>query len=221
MAGATFPSPSRPGLEDPVLVLFYMPLRNTIFAKDNFYHLFNRGVSKRKIFLSSDDYHRFLDRLKEYKKEFAIRIHCFCLLPNHFHLLVEQTKNYSVSAFMHKFLLAYAMYFNKKYDNIGPIFQSRFKAKLIDKDEYLTHLSRYIHLQPLKHRKWEVGKLKLYPWSSYPIYLRRKNDDLVDCKVILAYFSKKDSVSDYRDFIESPLLESEVEKISSFLFGSD
>jgi REP element-mobilizing transposase RayT len=186
-----------------------MPTRTTIFVKDNFYHLYNRGVSKREIFLNRADYYRFLDRLNEYKKKFFIELCCFCLLPNHFHLLVAQRGNYSVSDFMQRFLLAHAMYFNKKYENVGPIFQSRFKAKLIDKEEYLIHLSRYIHQQPVKHRKWKVGNLGQYFWSSYPVYLGKKNNDLVNCEEILSYFSKKDSVADYRDFVEVPLSKKE------------
>lgn len=95
------------------------------------------------------------------------------------------------------------MYFNKKHKETGHIFEDRFKAKLVDKDEYLIHLSRYIHLNPAKF----VKKLTSYKWSSYPVYIAKITSDIVDMDFILSYFKrKKDTIEDamdsYRYFVK-------------------
>src|SRR3990172_6687425 len=119
-----------------------MPFRQPIFYKDGYYHVYSRGIEKRKIFLDWADYRRFLARLKDYGRAHSVTILAYCLMPNHYHLLVRQEYDDPLSIFLQKLNLAYSMYFNKKYDRVGPLFQSRFKAKLVDSEEYLLELSR-------------------------------------------------------------------------------
>lgn len=145
-----------------------MPHKNVIrqFAPDHYYHVYNRGVEKRQIFMDELDYGVFLNRLKqmlinpelldkhqilEHIKSFYgdIELVAYCLMPNHFHLLLYQHSDTAVAEFMRTLSTSYTMYFNARYDRVGSLFQGRYKARLIDNDAYLQHISRYIHLNPL------------------------------------------------------------------------
>ncbi|OGY25095.1 MAG: hypothetical protein A2864_02035 [Candidatus Woykebacteria bacterium RIFCSPHIGHO2_01_FULL_39_12] len=179
-----------------------MPAREPIFYKGGYYHIYSRGIEKRTIFQDDADYRRFLNKVKLYGDKYKISVLVYCLMPNHYHLLINQKTDLIVSLFIQRLNLAYSMYFNKRYERVGPLFQGRFKAKLIQTDDYLLHLSRYIHLNP---RELLTGRKTLasYTWSSYPAYVGlRKNDDLTEDKIILDYFSKKDTREDYRKFAE-------------------
>lgn len=176
-----------------------MPFREPIFFEGGFYHIYSRGSEKRVIFLDKADRQRFLNRLKEYKEKHQVSVLCYCLMSNHYHLLVQQTTPEPVSKFVYRLNLAYAMYFNKRYERVGPLFQGRFKAKNIDKDEYLTHLSRYIHLNPLADDSLNVEN---YRWSSLKYYLEDKKDGLINTDVILSFFGN-DPNTEYLKFIKS------------------
>src|SRR3989344_5329848 len=173
------------------------------FQKGSYYHVYNRGNRKQNIFLSYRDYERFLKRTKEYKDEFKISILGYCLMLNHFHFLLRQDTDASLTFFMLKLGTSYAKYFNIKYGEVGSLFQDRFKAKLIEKDEYLLQLSRYIHRNPKDILLQTPGvELADYRWSSYPCYLNKEKNDLVDTSFILNYFSKNDPHGDYKKFVE-------------------
>lgn len=146
-----------------------MPHRNLIriFIADHSYHCYNRGVERRKIFLDAQDYGVFLNRLKrllanpdELKDEEPgrdrlrsfhgeIELVAYCLMPNHYHLLLKQVNETALAEFMRSLSTSYTMYFNKRYQRVGPLFQGRYKARLVDTDAYDLHLSRYIHLNPI------------------------------------------------------------------------
>ncbi len=167
-----------------------MPSRNVVkqFAENQYYHIYNRGVEKRKIFIDDKDYRVFLSYLKvalsaelqEEAKEEAlseieearlrrlrlasdIDLLSYCLMPNHFHLLLFQKGNpRAITQLMRSTMNGYVRYFNKRHKRVGSLFQGSYKASLIDNDSYLWHISRYIHLNP---RQWED-----YPYSSYSYY---------------------------------------------------
>src|SRR3989338_7697833 len=149
-----------------------MPARPQIFIPNGHYHIYNRGHNKNPIFLQTKDYQRYLKRLEEYLKKHDVALLCYCLMPNHVHLLMRQNGDESIERFIHRLHTAYTMYFNKKYERIGAVFQGRFKAKLIETDEYLIHVSRYIHLNPLEILRAQGPALRLdkYPWSSLKEY---------------------------------------------------
>ena len=132
------------------------------FVQGGYYHIYNRGNRKQKIFLHDIDFRRYLAKLKEYKDKHNVTILAYCLMPNHVHFLLRQNSPEPVSTFVQKLHTAYSMYFNKKYEQVGHLFADRFKAKIVTKDEYLTHLSRYIHLNPAKL----VNQLTAYTRSS-------------------------------------------------------
>jgi len=190
-------------------------MRKTTFATDCYYHIYNRGVEKRVIFQGNKDYKRFLLGLEEFNTslpteirsiqlpkteaeppEKLVEIVCFCLMPNHYHLIIKQTVSNGITQFMHKLGTGYAMYFNKKWKRSGILFEGNFKAKLIETDEYLLHLSRYIHLNPVDmiNSHWKedgikdtnrVKKFLLgYYWSSYPIYIKKLTSHLISTEQI-------------------------------------
>lgn len=173
------------------------------FQKDFLYHVYNRGNRKQDIFIGDRDYLKFLKKTKEYKDNFDINILAYCLMPNHFHLLLKQNSEVSVSDFMLRLGTSYAKYFNIKYDQVGSLFQGRFKAKLVESDEYLLELSRYIHRNPLEIQLSTPGvELADYRWSSYTVYLNGIKDELADTSIILDYFEKDNSNGDYSTFVE-------------------
>src|SRR3989344_1418868 len=128
-----------------------MPARAVLFIPDGCYHVYNRGSEKRSIFQSKRDYKKFLYRAKENAQKFSINILCYCLMPNHFHFLLQQTSEASVASFMNVLQLGHAKFFNTKYERIGPLYQGRFKAKSVMSGEYLLQLSAYIHRNPVGH----------------------------------------------------------------------
>jgi len=111
-----------------------MPARNQVFIPNGYYHVYNRGHNKQPIFLHYKDYQRYLTRLKEYLKKHPVTLLSYCLMPNHIHLLLRQNGDESIDRFIHRLHTAYTKYFNIKYERLGAVFQSRFKAKLIESD---------------------------------------------------------------------------------------
>jgi len=185
-----------------------MPGRNLekIYVEDSFYHVYNRGVNKELIFKETADYVVFLSLFKRYLDESPmpnkvggeypwlhdnIELVAFCLMPNHFHALVYQRQLDSMTQLFKSLSTAYGMYFNKKYKRVGPLFQNRFKASLIDKDKYLQHISRYIHLNPKDYRHWD--------FSSLPYYFKDRRAAWVQPQRILELF---DDIDDYSKFLE-------------------
>lgn len=167
------------------------------YADESFYHVYTRGVAKQKVFLDAQDYGYFLGLFKRYLSmqpaKSAARIEypwyspridliAYCLMPNHIHLLVYQQDASAMQDLLRSIMTSYAMYFNKRYKRVGPIFQSRYKASLIDRDNYLDHISRYIHLNPTNWQQYE--------YSSLPYYLRQKNAEWLKPETILSTFKK-------------------------------
>lgn len=175
----------------------YMATRNVTFITDEHYHVFNRGNSKQVIFKNHSDYQRFINLLhlantteninvrnieRDHEDIFSIilesplvKIHAACLLPNHYHILVTPIVDGGLSKFMLKLGTGYSMYFNKKYDRTGSLFEGSYKAKHTDSDEYLKYLFSYIHLNPVprESRSLTTGfdTALNYPYSTLPVYL--------------------------------------------------
>ena len=178
------------------------------FVQGGFYHIYNRGNNKQDIFKNNMDYKRYQTYLKQFKQKHNVSVIAYCLMPNHVHLLLRQNGPDPLSNFMQRVHTAYSMYFNKKYQLVGHLFQGPFKTKIIKRDEYLTHLSRYIHLNPQKL----VTKLPSYKYSSYPVYIGANVDDLVDTKFVLPMFKRKnqtlqDAQLSYKLFVRSQALD--------------
>jgi len=172
------------------------------FQKDSFYHIYNRGNRKSQIFLDKRDYLRFLEKTKIYKDRYEVDVLCYCLMPNHFHLLVKQKSETPLTKFMLALATSYSKYFNLRHGEVGRLFQERFQAKLVETDEYLLQLSRYIHLNPS-----EIGKrLEDYAWSSFKFYVDSSiENNFVNPELVLSYFGSnlkpKTATESYKEFV--------------------
>ena len=167
-----------------------------------YYHVINRGNNQENIFKNERDKEKFIEYLERACQRYSIIIHTFCLMRNHFHLLVE-TPEANLSAAMQWINVSYATYFNRKRQRNGHLFQGRFKAILIDADAYLKHLSRYIHLNPVRVKM--VDTPAEYPWSSYPAFMgKQKILKSLQTDRLLSVFgnNKKTAVKNYKNFVE-------------------
>lgn len=142
------------------------PLR--IEYEGAFYHIVQRGIERRDIFISASDKEKFLSYLEFAHSCYGAAFHSYILMNNHYHLILE-TPRANLSKIMHYINASYAAYYNAKRKRTGPLYQGRYKAILVQKDEYLHHLSRYIHLNALRARI--VKDPKDYPWSSYNYFV--------------------------------------------------
>lgn len=227
-----------------------MPSRNRIkiYIRDSHYHVYNRGVEKRDIFQDDQDYRVFLSFLKSYLSPIneqskhplievtgpgpvrvrplkfffgEVSLLSYCLMPNHFHLLLYQQPTDGMQRFIQALCTSYTMYFNKKYKRIGPLFQGPYKAVIIDNDSYLLHLTRYIHLNPLDLRGLTgpgLVKVKEYLYSSYSYYLRLKQASWLHPEYILEYFRSAQR-KDYRDFLSYESFVEDYNEDSRFVIG--
>ncbi len=154
-----------------------------------FYHIIQRGNEGRDIFKSDQDREKFLEYIGVVSQRYRIVIHAFCLMNNHFHLILE-TKEPNLTRVMHVLNTSYSIYFNTKRKRSGHLFQGRYKAILVQADEYLHHLSRYIHLNPVRKRK--VKAPGNYPWSSYKFFLSEtKHPGWLKTDFILSMFDDR------------------------------
>jgi REP element-mobilizing transposase RayT len=197
------------------------PLR--VEYPDAYYHVINRGNYQEKIYLNDRDKEKFIKYLEKASERFSVIFHGYCLMSNHYHLLI-QTPDSNLSKAMQWINVSYATYFNRKRDRHGHLFQGRFKAILIDADEYLKHLSRYIHLNPVRAKM--VSSPSDYQWSSYSAFIgKQKTARFVETDRLLSTFgkNKKRARESYKDFVEkvdAKTIEDPGEQISEgFLLG--
>lgn len=134
-------------------------LRN-LYINEN-YHIYSRGVGKMKIFIDDYDYLFFMNLIERHQDK-GLELFCFTLMPNHFHFLIKNMEEYGASHFLQKILSIYSLYFNKKYNRKGVVFESRFKSKHIDSEEYLKHLKNYIWYNPIKLIRPEYKSIDLF-----------------------------------------------------------
>jgi REP element-mobilizing transposase RayT len=197
------------------------------FHKGGVFHVYNRGHNKETIFKENKDYLFFLTRVRQILglQKFglsrwmsplpsdAFNILAYCLMPNHFHFLICQETNLPISKFVSKLCISYSAYFNTKYENIGSVFQDQFKAKFVDDDAYLMHLSTYIHNNPKKPHEW--------PYSSLSDYLNTadiKREQITKADLILNMVGG--SPDHYGKFMKDYNSENELQ-ISHLTFDGD
>lgn len=168
------------------------------------YHVICRGNNRQAIFNDDRDRTTYLRKLVAYCDEKEVALLCYCLLPNHVHLLV-QTPLGNLSKLMQAFQTSYTLYFNRRHGRSGHVFEQRYKALLVDKDNYLLQVSRYIHLNPVG--AGIVQRPQDYRWSSYKAYSRDDRSDRLNQEIILGQFDGKGRkrVARYRDFVEGGL----------------
>lgn len=185
-----------------------------------FYHIVNRGVERRVVFYDKDDFEYFIELLSKGCKQFNIVLHNYCLMNNHYHLLIE-LKEENLSKFMRHLNSMYAIYFNKKYKRTGHLWQGRFKSWYVANEAYLYILMRYIEQNPLKAKM--VDKIEYYPYSSSYYFFKSTNIPkfLQNSWIIKTY---KDNVKEIESFftleIDNTDLK-ELKKASSLVNAPD
>ncbi len=203
-----------------------MPYRKVPFVNGEIYHVFNRSVARQPIFethkscrraLETINYYQYsktpisfshyrrlspeirqmLDETMQHQGKKVILLG-FCLMPNHFHFLIQQTEENGISEFLGNFQNSFAKYFNTTFERTGAVFQAMFKAVRIESNDQLLHVARYIHLNPLTAYILRDNKdLDNYPWSSFKEYLNNKETLLTTVNLILEYFP---SVQAFKEF---------------------
>ncbi len=163
------------------------PLR--IEFEGAFYHVFSRGIRKENIFFTSRDREVFLKKLGIQCERFQVICHGYVLMDNHYHLIVE-TPFANLSRFFHALNASYSNWVKAKHQLIGPVFQGRYKAILIEDDSYLLAVSAYIHLNPV--RKKMLKKAEEYPWSSLKYFIGKvEKPEWLECERILSFFGQR------------------------------
>lgn len=204
-----------------------MPYRTTVLTTGEYYHLYNRGVAYQPVYRYKRDYDRFILTLNYYRfshlplrlskllqlnnnlreqhleslhstGEKIVEVITYCLMPNHFHLLMKQTQDGGISRFLRLAVNSYAKFFNTKYKRAGSLFQDMFKAVHIESDEQLIHVSRYIHLNPLVSGLVRRDKFLDFPWSSLKAYINGTQDDFINPEIIMTKFKQN---KDYLQFV--------------------
>ena len=187
------------------------------FTEREIYHVYNRGTNKEILFRDKQDHRAFLFRLglalgiksevlnkneitKSPKSRVRItkspaglfKLHSFCLMPNHFHLLIEQTSDIPISSLIQKICTSFSMYINKKYKRVGHLFQGNFKSVLIESNPQLMWATSYIHMNPVKSNI--VIKAEEYDWSSYKDYMEDRNLPIIHKDFVFGIFENKENL---------------------------
>jgi len=188
-----------------------MPKRNTrkVYGTDQYYHVYNRGVNRQDIFLEPEDRFYFLSLFKRHlsaepeidshgrpfaKYDNEVKLVAFCLMPNHFHLLFYLLEPDGIIHIMRSVMTSYTMYFNKKYQRTGGLYEGVFLASRISNDGYLWHVSRYIHLNPM-----DIGAdFRQYPYSSIDYFVGNKNASWLHPEKLVKGIEEK---SQYLEFV--------------------
>lgn len=209
-----------------------MAIRKINFVNNESYHIYNRGNGKQKIFLDPKDYWRFIDLLyainttnkfnfsdslkgipiyERAQDEPLVSIEAYCLMPNHFHIVISPLSENGISIFMQKISTAYVMYFNEKYNRTGSLFEGKFKAEHLNTDRYLKYIFSYVHLNPIKlkqsdwkesgikNKKSALEYLNTYEYSSFLDYqgIKRQQNKILKLKTFQGYFvNKKDILNE-------------------------
>jgi len=203
-----------------------MPAKNAIksYRSKTCYHIYNRGVEKRDIFLDERDYRVFLSYLRVYLlqglslkcypsrllKNYSTEISlvAYCLMSNHFHLLLYQNDSRSIAFFMRSLITKYVKYFNTRYHRVGHLFQGRYKAVTIDSNDQLLYVSKYIHLNPVTTSR---TVLEVSQYSSYRNYLNIISQSWVKPEIVLDYLALSNPGMSYETYVSMPEDEDETD----------
>ncbi len=223
-----------------------MPVKNVVkdYSAEGYYHVYNRGVNKRRIFVDDQDYKTFLSYLKIYlcpqntdnlknvlgdptaspkQKDDALKalrlnnfnnkvdLNAYNLMPNHFHFLLQQKEEWHMQSFLQSLITRYSMYFNKRHNRVGGLFEGTYKAVKVLSDEQLFYVTRYIHRNSLGviGLKGSLNDMLHSQPSSYPNYLSEIHQEWVKPEKILANFSKSGLFKSYKSFAEGDSVELE------------
>lgn len=206
-----------------------MPGRLIPLVTDQIYHVLNRGISLQPTFITKRDFQRAIEVTRYYqnknrplrysqflslsnerrtqilenlakKGEYLVKIIAYCLMPNHFHFVLKQLTENGISKFVGNFTNSYTRYFNTKNKRSGPLFGGKFKAVVVETNNQLLHLSRYIHLNPYSsHVTKTLADTVLYPYSSFQEYISESEINFCQKEIVLGSFRSK--TNPYKEFV--------------------
>jgi REP element-mobilizing transposase RayT len=181
-----------------------VPHRATVLVPGSWYHIYNRGVASGPIYLSADHYALFLRGIMRFMAPGEDQVIAYCLMPNHYHLLLRMGPD-DLSGAMQRLAMSYVNAFNFRLGRSGPMFHGRFQAKLVDRDDYLLHLTRYIHRNPVDALL--VRRAEDWPYSSYRDYIDVRRGEIPSPGLALGILSpglpnSKAQADAYRGFVE-------------------
>ncbi len=155
------------------------------YTETGVYHVMFRGANKQDIFMAKRDYEKFLEILLKLKEKKDFELYAYCLMTNHVHLVIKEKVLRDISDIMKRLIGEYTQWFNYKYERTGSLSENRYKSRVVDNNEYLMHLVRYIHQNPVKSG---LSEIESYPWSSYSAYL--KEQDFVNTEILFEMLPK-------------------------------
>ena len=177
-----------------------MPAKRPEYQPGSYYHIFNRGAHQRSIFKDNENYLFVLRKIKQYSDQFQHTIIAYCLMPNHYHLLIRQDGGFKASLLPQQVFNSYTKAFNKRYNHSGTLFEDSFHIKIIQETSHLLHLCRYIHGNPVKDGF--VSDPSDWEYSNYREFIGTRNGSLFDPEFFTEYFS---DTKDYLDFVMDDL----------------
>jgi REP element-mobilizing transposase RayT len=191
-----------------------MPYRSDAFAQGQYYHLYNRGAGKGRIFFNPGNYEYLLQLIKRYYVKYGVAVIAYCLMPNHYHFLLRQETDVALSTFMRVLFSSYVQALNVQHERTGTLFEGRFKHKRIETWEYLMVLCRYIHLNPVKAKL--VPKPEDWAYSNYREWVGMRESALVDMVFVQDHFSSAEAYAAFVGDAEDE--RRSFEKIRKYLF---
>jgi REP element-mobilizing transposase RayT len=178
-----------------------------------YYHIYNRGVEKRKIFANEENYLFLLRRAREFLPAYAITLFAYCLMPNHYHFLIRTDEDGSIGPFLQRLFNSYTQAFNKQENRSGTLFEGRAQSILIDGSGYLFHICRYIHLNPVLAGLVEKPEDWLY--SNYQEFIGLRQGTLSEAVFVKEQFGTS---HEYRKFVENYIPHAIERKLAKYMF---
>jgi putative transposase len=184
-----------------------MARRNISFLPNCYYHIYNRGANKADIFLNDKDYVFLLKQIRKGVKEYDVSVIAYCLMSNHYHFLLRQNGEAKINEFMQAVFHVYSLAFNTIHRHSGTLFEGPFQAIFVDKSEYLLHLCRYIHRNPIE--AGIVATPEQWHYSNYAEFIGKRKGILADHEFIQTNFG---SPGVYKDFVMNYLVPGKAQK---------
>jgi len=176
-------------------------IRRPPFIQDSYYHIYNRGAGKELIFREEANYYFVLDLIKRYSTEFKLAVIAYCLMPNHYHMLVCQQSEHRAGLLPQRVFNSYSKAYNKRYGRSGTLFEGPYKVVHVTGESHLRHLCRYIHANPVKDGL--VHKLEEWPFSNYLDWIGERQGTLLDSDFNERLFY---STAEYQEFVQDFLM---------------
>jgi putative transposase len=182
------------------------------YIPEHYYHAYNRGDRKQKIFFDIENYHFLLHLCHKYIARYRVTIAAYCFMPNHYHFMLKQNMEGNIGMFLKTVFNSYTQAINKRYGYSGTLFQGQVKVKHVDTEKYILQLIRYIHLNPVEARL--VSSPEEWQFSNYREWIGRRNSEMIDVTLFHSFFS---SHSMYMKFVEK--FRNDNENIGKYLFN--